>query len=254
MEIRLQKILSQAGLGSRRKCEELIRSQQVTVNGKTASLGSKADPSKDRIEVSGKLIRGVESHKYIALNKPRNVISASGAMDSRKSVIDLVNVASTLYPVGRLDVDSEGLILLTNDGELTYQLTHPSFMHEKEYKVYVACVPDDKQLAAWRNGVVLKNGYRTKPAQIQILDSDKNGSWIQVILTEGKKRQIREMGWMTGMPVKRIIRVRIGPLRLGNLKPGQWRYLSSQEVELLKKISRDERGAKQGQKKSRRAR
>lgn len=241
MEIRLQKILSQAGYGSRRKCEDLIRNKQVAVNGKIASLGDKADPTRDRISVNGSFIKTAESHIYIALFKPRNVLSAASSLDNRKTVLDMVDVPINIYPVGRLDVDSEGLIILTNDGELTFRLTHPSYMHEKEYKVYVSSNPDAKQLAVWRSGVVLEDGYRTKPARIQILDSDKNGTWMQVILTEGKKRQIREMGRLTGLPVKRIIRVRIGTLRLGNLKPGKWRYLTTKEIESLKKITQDKK-------------
>lgn len=248
MEIRLQKILSQAGYGSRRKCEDLIRNNQVTVNGIIASLGDKADPYVDRIVVNGSLITSTETLKYIAIYKPRNVISTTSSMDDRKTVRDLVDIPSNLYPVGRLDIDSEGLILLTNDGDLTYQLTHPSFMHEKEYKIYVSCIPDANQLAVWRSGVVLEDGYRTKPARVQILDSDKNGAWLQVILTEGKKRQIREMGRLTGMTVKRIIRVRIGTLRLGNLKPGKWRYLTPQEITLLKNLSREKKKLKKSNK------
>lgn len=137
-------------------------------------------------------------------------------------------------PVGRLDVDSEGLILLTNDGDLTNRLTHPSFMHEKEYKVLVARHPDDKQLAAWRTGVVLEDGYRTKPAKVRVSGMYGKGTWLYVILTEGKKRQIREMGRLTGLPVARIIRVRLDSLKLGKLKPGQWRHLTPQEIIALK--------------------
>jgi 23S rRNA pseudouridine2605 synthase len=234
MEERLQKILSRAGLGSRRACEELITKGRVAVNGQIATLGMKADPSKDKITVNEKPIEVGVDLVYIAVNKPRNVISAASPQDNRKCVRDLVEVPGHMYPVGRLDVDSEGLILLTNDGELTNRLTHPSFMHEKEYKVLVARRPDDKQLAAWRSGVVLDDGYRTKPAKVKISGMYGKGTWLYVILTEGKKRQIREMGRLTGLPVARIIRLRIDSLTLGKLKPGQWRHLTPQEIAALK--------------------
>ena len=140
-----------------------------------------------------------------------------------------------------MDVDSEGLILLTNDGELTNRLTHPRYMHEKEYRVLVARRPDDKQLAAWRSGVVLEEGYKTKPVNVRVTGTHGKGAWMQVILTEGRKRQIREMGRLTGLPVVRIIRVRIDSLKLGNLKPRQWRHLTPDEVAELKGETRKPR-------------
>ena len=234
MEERLQKILSRAGYGSRRSCEELIAKGRVTVNGQVATLGMKANPQTDKIMVNEKPIELGEALVYIAVNKPRNVISAASPQDNRKTVRDLVDVPGHIYPVGRLDVDSEGLILLTNDGELTNRLTHPRFMHEKEYRILVASRPDEKQLASWRNGVVLDDGYKTKPVNVRVTGTHGKGAWMQVILTEGRKRQIREMGRLTGLPVVRIIRVRIGSLQLGNLKPQQWRHLTPDEVSKLK--------------------
>jgi 23S rRNA pseudouridine2605 synthase len=234
MEERLQKIMARAGLGSRRACEEIISAGHVIVNGKIAKLGMKVDPERDQIIVNGLPIASPEGLSYIALYKPRGVISAGSSEDKRPTVRDLVDEPGRLYPVGRLDVDSEGLILLTNDGELTNRLTHPRFMHEQEYRVLVARRPDEKQLAAWGTGVVLEDGYRTKPAKVRITGTHGKGAWMQVILTEGKKRQIREMGRLTGLPVVRIIRERIGSLRLGNLKPRQWRHLTAEEVSKLK--------------------
>jgi 23S rRNA pseudouridine2605 synthase len=234
MEERVQKILARAGYGSRRGCEELIAKGRVTINGQIATLGMKADPQKDKITVNEKPIELGEELVYIAVHKPRNVISAASPQDNRKTVRDLVDIPGHLYPVGRLDVDSEGLILLTNDGELTNRLTHPRFMHEKEYRVLVANRPDEKQLTAWRTGVVLEDGYRTKPVKVRVTGTHGKGAWMQVILTEGKKRQIREMGRLTGLPVVRIIRIRIASLQLGNLKPRQWRYLTDNEVSALK--------------------
>jgi len=234
MEERLQKILSRAGFGSRRACEELIAKGRVTLNGQIATLGMKADPQKDKITVNEKPIELGEELVYVAVNKPRNVISAASPQDNRKTVRDLVDEPGHIYPVGRLDVDSEGLILLTNDGELTNRLTHPRFMHEKEYRILVASRPDEKQLTVWRNGVVLEDGYKTKPVKVRVTGTHGKGAWMQVILMEGRKRQIREMGRLTGLPVVRIIRVRIGSLRLGNLKPKQWRHLTPEEVSELK--------------------
>lgn len=234
MEERLQKILSKAGYGSRRSCEKLIEGGRVTVNDMIATLGMKADPRKDKIAVHGRYLDIKDELKYIAVYKPRNVISASSSPDRRQTVRDLISERGHLYPVGRLDVDSEGLILMTNDGDLTYRLTHPKFMHEKEYKVLVASHPDAKQLKAWQSGVVLEDGYRTKPAKVYVTGNYGKGSWMSVTLTEGKKRQIREMGRLTGLPVARIIRVRIDSLHLGNLKPGQWRHLTEEEIKSLK--------------------
>jgi len=148
MEERLQKILARAGLGSRRACEKLIAEGRVTVDGRLATPGAKVDPAQDQIEVDGRPIEAPEALQYIALHKPRNVVSAAQPQDDRKTVRDLIAEPGTLYPVGRLDVDSEGLILLTNDGELANRLTHPRYGHEKEYKVLVASRPDARQLAA----------------------------------------------------------------------------------------------------------
>ncbi|RPI33396.1 MAG: rRNA pseudouridine synthase [Chloroflexota bacterium] len=234
MEERLQKILARAGYGSRRANEELINQGRVSVNGKIAILGTKADPATDHIAVDGKPVRVEEQLVYIALYKPRGVISAAESPDPRKTVLDLVPVPERVYPVGRLDVDSEGLILLTNDGDLTNRLTHPRFGHEKEYRVLVARHPDDKQLAAWRMGVVLEDGYKTAPAEVQVDSLSGKGAWLRVILKEGRKRQIREMGSLVGLPVVKIIRVRIGTLNLGSLKPGEWRYLTPVEIAALK--------------------
>ncbi|GAB4398645.1 MAG: hypothetical protein OHK003_21360 [Anaerolineales bacterium] len=234
MEERLQKLLAQAGYGSRRACEEFIVEGRVSVNGKVAVLGQKADLSVDTVTVDGKPLAKPETMVYIALYKPRNVLSAAEGQDDRKTVRDLVPVQGHLYPVGRLDFDSEGLILMTNDGDLTNKLTHPRFGHEKEYRVLVARRPDSEQLEAWRRGVVLPDGDRTQPANVHFLSTSGKGAWIRVVMGEGKKRQIREVGKLLGLPVVRIIRVRIGTLRLGDLKPRQWRYLTEDEVRELK--------------------
>lgn len=230
---RLQKLLAQAGYGSRRACEEFIIEGRVRVNGQLAQLGQKADPAVDRITVDGKALPKTEQPVYIALYKPRNVISASEDQE-RKTVRDLIPVDGHLYPVGRLDFDSEGLILMTNDGDLTNRLTHPRYGHEKEYRVLLARRPGEEQLAAWRRGIVLEDGVKTAPADVRFLSTSGRGAWIRVVMGEGRKRQIREIGKLLGLPVVKIIRVRIGTLRLGSLKPGEWRHLAKEEVAELK--------------------
>jgi 23S rRNA pseudouridine2605 synthase len=237
MEERLQKILARAGYGSRRSCEELIAAGRVRVNGKGIGLGDKADPARDKITVDGRPVSAAEQLVYVALYKPRRILSTVSTPDGRATVRDLVPIPGSLHPVGRLDVDSEGLVLMTNDGELTNRLTHPRYEHEKEYRVLVAKHPDAEQLALWRRGVVLADGLKTSPAEVFVNSKYGKGTWMTVILKEGHKRQIREMGRVTGLPVVRILRVRIGSLRLGNLKPRQWRYLTADEVSDLQKAS-----------------
>jgi 23S rRNA pseudouridine2605 synthase len=234
MKERLQKLLAQAGYGSRRACEEFISAGRVRVNGQTAALGQKADLSVDKVTMDGKPLTLPEKLTYIALYKPRNIISSVDDEAGRKTVRDLIPETERLYPVGRLDWDSEGLILMTNDGDLTNKLTHPRYGHQKEYKVLVARRPDAEQLAIWRRGVILEDGYKTAPADIYAESGSGKGCWLRLVMGEGRKHQIREIGSMLGLPVVRIVRVRIGSLRLGNLKPGQWRHLTEGEVSELK--------------------
>lgn len=236
MEERLQKILAQAGIASRRSSEELISSGRVRVNGVIAVLGQKADPAKAKITVDGRAIQPPQNMIYIALNKPRYVLSTvkPEAGDTRKTVIDMIPITERLFPVGRLDFDSEGLVLMTNDGDLGQRLTHPSYHHPKVYKVLLARQPDEKQLNTWRRGVILEDGYRTQPVKIHIESLLGKGTWLQITMYEGRKRQIRETGSLLGLPVVRIIRTSIGSLQLGNLKPGEWRHLTPIEIKALK--------------------
>ena len=237
MEERIQKIMARCGLGSRRDCEELIAAGRVKVNGERAILGTKADAAVDTITVDGRALSKEEPDRlYIALNKPRNVLSDSDPDDPRTCVRDLIPVPGHLFTVGRLDFESEGLILMTNDGELANRLTHPRYGHEKEYRVLLAATPDEEQLTAWRKGVVLEDGDRTLPADVQIESKLGKGAWVRVIMREGRKRQIREVGKRIGLPVVRILRVRIGTLRLGTLKPREWRYLTPEEVNTLQSL------------------
>lgn len=252
----MQKILAQAGYGSRRACELIIEASRVRVNGLVATLGQKADMQVDKVTVDGKSLPRLEGIVYIALYKPRNVLSAveGEADDDRQTVRDLVDVPERVYPVGRLDFDSEGLVLMTNDGDLTNKLTHPRYGHQKEYRVLLARRPDDAQMETWRRGVVLEDGHKTAPADVRFISASGKGAWIRVTMGEGRKRQIRETGKLVGLPVVRIVRLRIGSLKLGDLKPREWRYLTREEIAELKgekstverkPVSRDNaRGAK----------
>lgn len=233
MEERLQKILARAGVGSRRACEALILEGRVTVNGERAGLGQKADPAHDVIRLDGEPVASPERLVYVALYKPRGVVSSLRAQGERDTVRDLVPLDARLYPVGRLDVDSEGLILLTNDGELTDYLTHPRYESEKEYRVLVKGQPDDERLHAWRRGIVLE-GRRTAPALVRREEPASAGTWLRITMHEGRKHQIRDIGLALGLPVARLIRVRMGTLSLGQLKPGEWRELRAGEVQQLR--------------------
>ncbi|MEX1248287.1 MAG: pseudouridine synthase [Anaerolineales bacterium] len=234
-EERLQKILARAGYGSRRSAEELITAGRVFVNGKRAQLGSKADAQRDVLLVDGHRVKLAEEFVYYAVYKPRGVLSTTAGPDPRPKVTDLVPGGEHLHLVGRLDLESEGLMLLTNDGELTQRLTHPRYEQEKEYRVLVARHPHPEQLATWRRGVVLADGTRSAPAAVRIERAQGKGIWLRVVMHEGRKREIREIGRTLGLPIAKLIRVRIASLHVGGMKPGQVRKLSADEVEFLKK-------------------
>lgn len=241
---RLQKIMARAGLGSRRQSEELIAAGRVRVNGRVAKLGDKADPGSDRIEVDGqRIVVADEPLLYIALNKPRGVISSleDELEEGRTTVRDLIPLDSSvhIYPVGRLDKPSEGLMLMTNDGELAHRLTHPRYEHEKVYTVVVEGRLTDDIVEQWRRGVML-DGRITAPAPIEILERGDDKTRFRIILREGRKRQIRRIAADLGHPVQQLIRDRIGPLELGDLPPGKWRYLTNREVAELKAYAESE--------------
>lgn len=243
MEERLQKIMARAGLGSRRACEVMIAEGRVLVNGRPVKLGDKADPAADRIEVDGrqllfqKQLSERKEHIYIALNKPRGVISSlEDELESgRTTVRDLIPIDQThhIYPVGRLDKPSEGLILMTDDGDLAHRLTHPRYGHEKVYEVTVEGRISDRALDQWRRGVML-DGRITSPAPIELIERQQDFTRFRIVLREGRKRQIRRVAAALGHPVRRLVRERIGPLTLGDLPPGKWRFLTEAEVRLLK--------------------
>lgn len=234
----MQKILSACGYGSRRGCEKIILENTVTVNGKIAKLGDKANLNTDDIRVNGQKVKRANSKKtYIVLHKPKYVLSDIKDPRNRKTVIDLVGHDGYLSIVGRLDFRSEGLILLTDDGDIANRLSHPRYEHEKEYQVLVHGSPTKDQFSRWEKGVRLPDGHKTLPTHVKKMSSSDEGTWLSIVLREGKKRQIREVGKIVGLPVKRIIRTRIGPIHLGSLQPGDWRYLTPLEIETLKKAA-----------------
>ncbi len=239
MEERLQKILARAGYGSRRSCEVLITDGRVAVNGHVAELGQKADAAHDRITVDGRTVHATQKSIYIAVHKPRGVLSDAGdPTGERKTVFDLVDSRAHLFPIGRLDLMSEGLVLLTNDGEMAHHLTHPRYEHSKAYRVRVKGHPDDKALTSWRRGVYL-DGRKTVPAEVHVDRKLRGATWLRVVLREGRKRQIRRVAAMLGYPVQRLVRVRIGPVELGDLKLGTWRYLDAAEMSALRRLLED---------------
>lgn len=237
-DMRLQKFLAHAGVASRRAAEEIISAGRVTVNKKTITeLGTKVNPFRDEIRVDGKRITLPKKFVYIMLNKPRYVLSTTrDGWGDRKTVLDLVDVPERVFPVGRLDFESEGLILLTNDGELAQKLTHPSYQHEREYEVLLEKDPDREALRRWRAGGFEVDGKPVAPMKVERLRSDAP-NWLRVTLTEGRKRQIREVAEQLGYPVVTLVRVRFGPLKLGNLKAGAWRHLSPREIDQLKQAA-----------------
>lgn len=232
---RLQKILASAGHGSRRQCEQYIRQERVEVNGEVAELGQKADSIQDEIRLDGKPIGKPEASRYLLLYKPRDVLSSLESQGGHPTVDDLIDVPQRIYPVGRLDLDSEGLLLLTNDGDLTHRLTHPSFEHEKEYRVLLDREPTTEQLQAWRRGVELPELGPTARAKVS-READAE-PWVRVVMHEGMNRQIREIASYLGLAVVRLIRVRMATVRLGDLQPGEWRPMKREEIGVLREAT-----------------
>lgn len=231
--MRLQKAIASAGVCSRRKAEELIKAGRVLVNGEIVTqMGARVDPERDRIEVDGRPIAR-EAHRYIALNKPAGVVSTARDPEGRPTVVDLVPAGVRVYPVGRLDCDTEGLILLTNDGALAYRLTHPSYGVQKVYEALLKGEITEKAVRALEQGVVLEDGPTGK-AEVRVLEASRGRSRIRLAICEGRNRQVRRMAEAVGFPVLHLKRLSVGPVQLGNLKKGEWRYLSAAEVRRLK--------------------
>lgn len=235
--IRLQKILSAAGIASRRASEQMILEGRVTVNGETVrELGTKADPSKDAIKVDGRRIKTELASRYIVLYKPKGYVTTRKDPEGRRTVMDLIGEGDYIYPVGRLDYDSEGLLLMMTDGELAARLMHPRHEVEKVYEVIVKGAPDPKALEKLRKGVFIEGG-RTSPAHVHVgstVKGHKPTTKLTITIHEGRNRQIRKMCSAVGLPVWELRRVRMGPIGLGRLKPGQWRDLTPDEVRRLK--------------------
>ena len=242
MSIRLQKILATSGVASRRAAEELIRQGRVSVNGRTVTeLGTKADPARDEIRVDGRRLKGPERLRYLLLHKPAGVMTTRSDPGRRPTVLHLLEgVREYVYPVGRLDYDSEGLLLLTNDGDLAARLTHPRHGIEREYHAWVLGVPDDRDLERLRRGVPIE-GRRTEPADVTVVHLGRGRragqAMLSIVLREGRNRQVRKMCEAIGHPVDALTRVRIGPLKDSRLKPGQFRDLTPDEVRRLQKAA-----------------
>jgi 23S rRNA pseudouridine2605 synthase len=230
--VRLQKVLSQAGLGSRRVCEDLIERRRVRVNGEVAVLGRRVDPDVDVVEVDGAQIGVRPGLVHYLLNKPAGVITTAADTHGRATVVDMVPADPRVFPVGRLDADSEGLLLLTNDGDLAHRLTHPTYGVDKEYLAEVAGDPHRGIVRRLREGVELDDGV-TRPAKVAVLGE----RLLRITIHEGRNRQVRRMCDAVGTPVVRLVRTRIGPLTDRTLGPGEWRPLTQDEVRALERAT-----------------
>lgn len=236
-KIRLQKYLAECGVASRRKSEELIAAGKVKVNGVTALIGDKVNPKHDKVTVSGKKVVSVKKNVYIMLNKPRGFITTMNDEHDRKCVAELVKDINTrVYPVGRLDRESEGLLIMTNDGEFTNALTHPSKHVSKTYRVTIRPTITKEQSTEFRNGIEI-DGRMTAPADLRVLEAQENRTVVEVTIYEGRNRQIRKMFEALGIEVARLKRTKVGNLKLGMLKQGAYRHLTEDEVSSLYELA-----------------
>lgn len=235
--MRLQKYIAKSGLTSRRKAEELILQGRVKVNGQVVNkLGKKVEPEKDVVMVDNKVVELENKKVYIMLNKPTGYVTTLKDKYSDKIVLDLIKgVRERIFPIGRLDKDTTGLLLLTNDGDLAFKLTHPSYQVWKEYIATVKGIPDDKKIQKLRDGIIIDR-RKTSPAYVDILRKEKDSAVLRIKIYEGRNRQVRKMCKSIGHPVIKLKRVAIGDIKLGNLPIGRWRYLNEKEIEYLKKI------------------
>lgn len=223
---RVQKFLSGQGLASRRRAEEYIKSGQVSINGRRAKLGDKVDPETDEVKVYGKVIKNTETKIYIALNKPKGYVVSKRDPQGRKTVFQLLpeELRNKVWNVGRLDYDTEGLLLLTNDGDLTQQLAHPSFEHDKEYEVLANDTPTSEQMQALKEGVEIATGL-TSPAKVKARSNK-----VYIVIHEGKKRQVRRMFSAVGLEVKNLKRIRINKLKLPEIAPGTYKEVKREDI------------------------
>ena len=237
-EERLQKVLAHAGLGSRRAVEELIAQGRVTVNGQRARLGRRVDPSKDQVEVDGSPVPVQPGLVYFLANKPLGMVTSSSDPEGRSTVLELVDADVRVWPVGRLDIDTEGALILTNDGDLTHRLTHPRYGVAKTYLAEVSGAVGRPAVRALRSGVDLDDGP-ARAAHAAIVDRVPGGTLLELTISQGRKRQVRRMLAAIGHPVRRLVRTRIGPLMLGRLRPGTARRLTAAEVGELYRAAAD---------------
>ena len=237
MHIRLQKVIADSGLASRRKAEELIRHGRVTVNGALVTeLGTKIDPGKDHVKVDGRHIKPAPPHVYVMLNKPKGFVSTMKDPEGRVTIADLLDgVKVRVFPVGRLDFDSEGLVLLTNHGELAQALLHPKFHVPKTYLVKVKGVLSEEEIGQLEWGVKLDDGL-TSPAVVKKVRKAEANSWVELTIHEGRKHQVKRMCEAVGHPVLKLVRVRFGPLTLSHLALGRYRYLTDREANALRDL------------------
>ena len=232
-EVRLQKFLAESGVASRRKSEELIDQGKVKVNGRVAMIGDKIDPKKDTVTVSGKKIVKTKTFTYIVLHKPRGFITTMNDEKDRKCVAELIkDVDGRVYPVGRLDKDSEGMLLFTNDGAFANAMTHPTKHVPKTYRVTVRPSISEEQITALTQGVIIED-RKTAPAEVRVITKEEGRVVLEIILYEGRNRQIRKMCEEVGLEVARLKRTAIGSIKLGMLKQGSWRHLTEDEVRKL---------------------
>ena len=243
MDVRLQKLIASTGLSSRRKAEMLIISGRVSVNGKVVTeLGTKVDPTRDHVKVDGKHLTSAQPFVYLILNKPKNVMSTLDDPGGRTTVRDFLRgVYVRVFPVGRLDFDSEGLMLLTNNGELAQALLHPRYHVPKTYLIKVKGALSNEEIARLERGVKLEDGM-TSPAHVKKVRKVEANSWLEITIREGRKHQVKRMLDAVGHTVLRLLRVRMGPLSLGNLEPGEFRFLTDREANALRELV-DERMA-----------
>jgi 23S rRNA pseudouridine2605 synthase len=229
---RIQKVLARAGVASRRAVEEMIVRGRIRVNGGRVELGMRIDPSKDLVEIDGSRVPLRAELAYYLVNKPVGVVTTASDEQNRETVLDLIEVETRVYPVGRLDIESEGAVLLTNDGELALRLTHPRYGVAKTYLVEVGGGVKERTVRTLARGVELSDGM-TAPAPARLVERSPRATLIEISLTEGRNRQIRRMFEAVGHPVQRLVRTAIGPLMLGRLKPGTYRKLRPEEVRNL---------------------
>jgi len=244
MEVRLQKLIAGTGIASRRKAEVMITAGRVTVNGKVVTeLGIKVDPTRDHVKVDGKHISAAQPFVYLMLNKPKNVVSTLDDPGGRETVKDFLRgVSVRVFPVGRLDFDGEGLMLLTNNGDVAQALLHPRYHVPKMYLIKVKGVLTDEEIKKLEQGVRLEDGM-TSPASVKKVRKVEANSWLEITIREGRKHQVKRMLEAVGHPVIKLLRIKMGPLTLGNLEPGEYRFLTDREANALRELVEQRRAS-----------